>query len=176
MKGCENTGLRWWRQLCRLDRDDRIVVLVSDEFRHLIVLVHDIELYALLVVVMVFVVIRLACCTEHDTLRGYKTFVVFAVNSITDFEGRISTRLSRPYFSTWFSEACLSSPSCSQLRYAQLCRSYGTLSSYEYRQLTRLSPMPWSEDWTPKTPKVAEKTMFSLSRSFLSCPHSSWNL
>ena len=69
VKSCKYTGLSWCWQRCRLGRDDRIIVVVSDEFGHLLVLIHDIELYALFVVRVNFVVIRVACCAEHDTLR-----------------------------------------------------------------------------------------------------------
>jgi predicted small secreted protein len=81
----EHTGLDWRCQRSLLGRDDRIIVFVADEIRHLFVLVHNIERNALLVVVMVVVAVRLAGCTKDNTLRGYKAFVVFTVDSITDF-------------------------------------------------------------------------------------------
>ena len=80
--------MRRRRQLCWLGLDVRIVFFVSDEFGHLLVLVHDIELYALFVVMLIRLVVRLADCAEDNSLRGYETFVVFAVNCITDLESR----------------------------------------------------------------------------------------
>jgi hypothetical protein len=49
--------LRRRRQLCWLGLDDRIIVFVSDEFGHLLVLVHDVEFYTLFVVRLMLLVV-----------------------------------------------------------------------------------------------------------------------